>query len=356
MTQKTKYLPTEPVIPGETLKEHLEAIGMKQTALAKRMGRPIKTINEIIHGKAEITARTALELEKVLGITSEFWLNLELNYRTAKARADAARKLTEECKYVSSFPYAEIANWGWIRKTKKKQEKVLELIKFLGLSSLKQVPKVWPVAYRKCPKYEPSPEAISVWLRKGEIEAYKVETGQYQKKSFLTALKNIKSRMAVESADFYDEMISECSGAGVVLIFVPHLKKTYVNGAARWLSPRRALIQLTIRYRYRDIMLFSLFHEAAHILLHGISEQFIDFKSRGGSEKEAEADKWAANFLIKPNKWRKFIEREDFSKNSVIQFSKEIEVGPDIVVGRLQHERKIGFDKLNYLRTRLEWK
>ena len=49
--------------------------------LAESTGRPRKTINEIIAGKAEITAETALQLERVLGIPASFWNNLERNYQ-----------------------------------------------------------------------------------------------------------------------------------------------------------------------------------------------------------------------------------------------------------------------------------
>ena len=52
--------------PGDTLAEHIEYTGMTQAELAERMGRPKKTINEIIQGKAQITPETALQLERVL--------------------------------------------------------------------------------------------------------------------------------------------------------------------------------------------------------------------------------------------------------------------------------------------------
>jgi HTH-type transcriptional regulator / antitoxin HigA len=67
--------------PGVSLRETLETIGMTQAELAKRAGRPQKTINEIIAGKAAITAETALQLERALGIPASFWNNLERNYQ-----------------------------------------------------------------------------------------------------------------------------------------------------------------------------------------------------------------------------------------------------------------------------------
>ena len=77
-------LPCTPA--GHTILETLAALGMTQTELARRMKRPIKTINEIIHGKAAITAETAIQLEKVLRAPAHFWMALDTNYRLQKAR------------------------------------------------------------------------------------------------------------------------------------------------------------------------------------------------------------------------------------------------------------------------------
>ena len=80
-----KFEPDFIVAPGETLQETIETLGITQAELAKRMGRPVKTINGIIKGRVEITPETALQLEKVLGVPARFWVNLEGNYRHALA-------------------------------------------------------------------------------------------------------------------------------------------------------------------------------------------------------------------------------------------------------------------------------
>ena len=59
---------------------------MSQTELAERTGRPKKTINEIVKGKAAITPETALQFERVLGIPAGFWIAREQNYRESLAR------------------------------------------------------------------------------------------------------------------------------------------------------------------------------------------------------------------------------------------------------------------------------
>jgi len=86
MAVSNQYQPDTVSPPGETLAELLTERGMTQKDLAKRMGRPVKTINEIVRGKASITAETALQLERVLGASARFWLNREENYREYLAR------------------------------------------------------------------------------------------------------------------------------------------------------------------------------------------------------------------------------------------------------------------------------
>ncbi len=78
------------VPPGEVLVEELEARAMIQTALAKSMGRPLQVVNGIVAQRKAVTAETALQLEKVLSIPAEFWMNLEMMYQLGKARAKAS--------------------------------------------------------------------------------------------------------------------------------------------------------------------------------------------------------------------------------------------------------------------------
>ena len=89
----SSFEPNYAVPPGETLRETLEFLGMTQAQLADRTGRPKKTINEIISGKAAITAETALQFERVLGVPASFWSNLERNYQETLARLKEEKEL-----------------------------------------------------------------------------------------------------------------------------------------------------------------------------------------------------------------------------------------------------------------------
>ncbi|MFH1560216.1 MAG: HigA family addiction module antitoxin [Chloroflexota bacterium] len=86
MATRTDAYPDVAIPPGEYLAEEIEARGITQKELARRMGRPVNAINEIINGKKAITAETALQLEVVMPeIPARFWLNLETDYQLTKA-------------------------------------------------------------------------------------------------------------------------------------------------------------------------------------------------------------------------------------------------------------------------------
>ena len=354
-TSKVTYLPDSPVPPGETLRETLESLGMKQVELAKRMNRPVKTINEIIHGKAAITADTAIQLEIVLGVSSQFWLNLEANYQIARARIETKKRLASEAEYVAEFPYAEMAEWKWVKTTRNKMEKASELLNFFGTTSLKTVDLAPAISYRRSTNKQASAHALTAWLRRGEVEARGIQTASYRARSFLQVLTRIRRLARSASGDLATRLSETCAKCGVAVVYVPHLKKTYVNGATRWLTPEKAMIQLSIRYPYRDVLYFTFFHEAAHILLHGKTERFIDVDHQIKSEKEVEADTWATDFLIDSKAYKQFCEKQDFSRASVTSFAQSQGISPDIVVGRLQHDGKIPHSALNPLRRKLTW-
>jgi len=59
---------------------------MSQRELARQMGRPYQTVNEIVNGKKAITAETAIDLERVFGGNAKTWLNLQLVYDLTTAR------------------------------------------------------------------------------------------------------------------------------------------------------------------------------------------------------------------------------------------------------------------------------
>jgi addiction module HigA family antidote len=106
-TIENRYAPDFISPRGETLAEILEERNMSQSELAQRMGRPRKTINEIIKGKAEITIDTALQIELVLGTPARFWIERERLYREYLARKNDNQRLKGYLDWLKQIPYQQ---------------------------------------------------------------------------------------------------------------------------------------------------------------------------------------------------------------------------------------------------------
>src|SRR5581483_10249894 len=121
---RNQYFPDVVSAPGETLEEILGERGMSQAELADRTGRPKKTVNEIIKGKAAITHETAIQLDRVLGVPAAFWMAREQNYRESLARAEEFEVFKSHTEWLNNLPYKAMAKLGWVPEHKDKPRQV----------------------------------------------------------------------------------------------------------------------------------------------------------------------------------------------------------------------------------------
>ena len=82
--------PSMPIHPGETLREELEERGLTQTRLAEEIGVQVSLLNELINGKRSFTIEYAMLLEAALGISADFWINLQTRYDKARTIRDTS--------------------------------------------------------------------------------------------------------------------------------------------------------------------------------------------------------------------------------------------------------------------------
>jgi len=357
---RNQYLPDYVSPPGETLAETLAAIGMSQVALAERTGRAKKTINEIIKGKAPITPNIALELESVLGVPAGFWNSRESQYREYLARKDEQERFERHLQWLNLFPVREMVKLGWIEGFKDKIQQLREILRFFQISSPDQWEKytkgyIDQIAFRKAAAFKSSIPAVIAWLRRGEIEAKGIKCAAYDQGNFKKALSSIRSLTTQPPNNFQARMTSLAAEAGVAVVFVQELPRTGVSAATRWLSPNKAMIQLSLLYKRNDHFWFSFFHEAAHILLHGKRDIFITDLKDFESEKENQANAYAANFLIPLPQFRALTKSGRPSKQVIIAFSSEVGIAPGIIVGRLQRERILPWSFYNDLKVGFVW-
>jgi HTH-type transcriptional regulator / antitoxin HigA len=337
------YQPDVAIPPGETIREMLNAASMPQAELAQRMGRPANKLNEIVKGKRQITADTALELELALGLPASFWLNLEKNYQLIKARLAQDQLLEKESHFLASFPVKEMCKFNWIKKCDDIIAQTRELLSFFGITSFEQLKQIKALApaWRKAQHKEACEYALATWLWQGTRSAQQITTSAFDPKGLRSQLDTIRSFTRQDPEEFEPTLTKLCAGHGVAVVFVRHLPKSYVGGAAYWLNDR-AVIQLSVRGKWADIFWFNFFHELGHVLLHLKSRKrmFLDDKNFSTTSKveDLEANQFAANTLISEEDYESLLRRSYTRTEVVRQFADEIGIAPGIVVGRLQHE------------------
>jgi addiction module HigA family antidote len=95
--------PSEPIHPGELLKEEIKYRGMSQKKLADSMGMSYTVLNEVLNCKRAITTEYALLLEAALGIEADMWIRIQADYniQTVKQNKSFADRLAQIRKAVA---------------------------------------------------------------------------------------------------------------------------------------------------------------------------------------------------------------------------------------------------------------
>ncbi len=356
----TPFAPDWVSPPGDTILDLIEERDWSQVQLAQRLGFSTKHVNQLIKGAVSLTEDAAVRLSSVLGASVGFWLTREAQYRERVALLGSVQRNKPMIPWLDEFPIREMMAAGLIEKRRIndfiKPTLVTELLQFFGVAS----PDEWNRNYgnmafqfRRSRPEQSDTKAISIWLRQGEQLVERDGAGpRFDESKFTRALDEIRKLTVLPRIQFQQRLTKALSDSGVSLVFVPVMPRACVSGVARWLTPHRALIQMSLYGKQNDKFWFTFFHEAAHILLHSSEKKavFLDdpSKSDSGSKEENEANEWAKSFLI-PVKFNPSL-RLLKTRAKVQDFARQIGIHPGIVVGRLQHDGIIPVNWLNDLK------
>lgn len=346
--------------PGDTIQENIDFIGMSQAELAERMGRPKEKINDVIKGREPISTATAFQLEKVLGIPAGFWLNREKTYRKELYELQHQEELEKEKDWLGEFPVNDMRKLGWLPDTNEKHVLVDGLLKFFCVASADEWKRIYTdkevsVAFRVSLAHTRSPHAISAWLRKGEIQASEIEIAEFDKKKFKVALAEIKELAFLMPDDFARQLQNICAKQGVAVVFTQNLPKAPISGATRWFH-NKPIIQLSGRYKTNDHFWFTFFHEAAHIILHGKKDIFLENVEGTDidQEKEEEANAFAARILLTGSEMQEIMDAAPFTEEMIYAFADKFRTPAGVIIGRLQHVKLIPFSAGNSFRQKID--
>jgi HTH-type transcriptional regulator/antitoxin HigA len=325
---------------------------MTQAELAKRTGLSTKHINQIVNGTAPLTTETALLLERATGVAARVWSNLEIAYREHELRRQEDARLMEDLDWLEELPVKELVRRGWVDKATTPVEQLRNVCRFYGVANRAAWDALWqkPTAYRTSRAFKSHPGAVAAWLRIGEVRASSIDCGAFNRAGLTAALDNLRALTKdPKPRSWWPVLVEKCASVGVAVVAEPEVTGARINGAARWLSPDKAFVQLSLRHRWNDIFWFTFFHEIGHLVLHSKKDTFInDVGAHSGVEQEA--DGFASQVLI-PRQYEAEL-AELITPSDAERFAARLGIAPGIVVGRLQHDERWPFSRGNELKQR----
>lgn len=335
---------SDAIHPGEFLKDAIEENNVSQIELAKRIGVHKKLINDIVNGKNPITRETAYKLSKIFELSTEYWVNLQKIYEDSLIKKMELERLNKEALcYIDSFKdtYKELASYELVKKMSvfkcNYSQIILELQKYFAVDSLGYVSDLnLGTEFRKYKRKNINNNSLAAWLRIGQRIIKKTQAPEFNRNKLINSIEDLR-QLSFEKPEEYllkiKKILLDC---GVVLVYAPLFKNTYVQGATKW-EGDNVFVMLKTTNQSEDKFWFNLFHELGHIVKHGKKDTYINLENGNDSEeKEVQADRFAQKKLI-PNFSKLFRTKDSMTKD--IEFiSKEEKISKAIVAGRIAHE------------------
>jgi plasmid maintenance system antidote protein VapI len=355
MSNLTGFNPNWASMPGDTIANILNERQLSLLDFSKMMESSLTDINNLLHGYISINEPIAKKLNKCIGGSTEFWLRREEQYRSDIRRLGDAEKK----KWIGELPIADMIKLKWIPKNADTAE---SLLKYFA------VPDVWTwrkrysdmfafISFRKSSKILSTPGSLLTWLRQGEIQADEMECENWDREKFFALLPQLKRLTRLKDPKaFLPKLRSECAKCGVAIAIAPTPTGCAASGLAKFITPQKALILLSFRYKSDDQFWFTFFHEAGHLILHGEGKIFIeeDKPQAETMKEEGEANRFAEEILI-PSEIRNELMRTPITERSLKTYANKANISLGILVGQLQFLGRVSLNHFNSYKRRYNW-
>jgi len=344
INKNNKKTPFLVIHPGEILQDELDARGLTQTEFAAIIGRPVRTVNEIINGKRAITLDTARLIGVAFNTSSELWFNMQSEYDLFNLKDQSKvedAEVRERSSLYSCFPVAELIERHYVAKKIKVSDLGDKIFNLLGIKNLDEFNKCC-AEYKKSECGEIKENYLKTWVLLGKKQAVDLKVGKYDSKGLAKFVLEIK-KYSLEEKDGIKKVIGILNSLGVRIVFLPHFAKTRVDGAVVWISDDEPVVIMSLRYDRIDNFYFTLLHEIGHILKHPRKEFRDDMSNLSGEIDEKKANDFAVSVLgldcIEKSQLRGIFVDSLFIKAK----SKEIGLHPGLLIGRMHYERILNY-------------
>lgn len=350
MGETSKLKPARKFGPGYFIREQMEYRNWTQDDLSEVTGITIKHLNRILKDKQPVTLEMAKIFGGVFDTSPQYWMNLDANYRLWLAGEKSRKEIDADlrAKIYERMPVKDILAKGWILPFANAQELAAQVTAFWGWDKLDFAVldnQYIPFLSRKSEAFNQFNASYAItWYRKAMTVAEQMPRPAYNKGKLKHIFVTIHS-YSIQN-DGINNFIQDLSNAGVLFFVLPHLQKTYLDGAA-FFSGNNPVIVFTGRYKRIDNFWFTVAHEIAHVLYHLNEETpFVldNLKDGDTNQMETEANTLAAEKLKHPQILQ-YLEpyTHYLTSQKVEECSIEYQVHPAIVIGKLAHDKLISY-------------
>jgi HTH-type transcriptional regulator/antitoxin HigA len=354
MPRTTTHYPAKKFGPGYFINEQLELREWTQADLSEVTGFTVKHLNKVLQDKQPLTMDMARVLSEVFNTSVQYWINLDTDYRLWLAQERTPSEIEADIKSViyERMPIKDMVAKGWLKASSSAENLKKQVLNYWQWTNLDfgQLDKTYlPYLTRKSEAFNQFNTSYAItWFRKAQMEAERAKPLPYKKQKLEKLYNNINRYTRKENG--VNEFIEDLAKAGVIFFVLPHLQKTYLDGAAFY-SGKNPVIVYTGRYKRLDNFWFTVAHEIAHILLHlNDDKKFVLDNLHNGevNHLEEEANALAAAKL-------KHKEIADYLSpyinylptTKVEECAEALEIHPAIIVGSLAHAKQISYSNQN---------
>lgn len=329
--------------PGYYIEELVEESGLTQKDFAYRLGTTPKNLSILMRGEQSLSIDIVVKLSSMLGTSEEYWFNLQTvwNEMMAEIRYDEELELEKEVFKDIQYGYFR-EHFNLPDLSRKINEQIEQVRKVLGVASLTVLKKEdLAVNFRSAQNNFQETNLIkaNVLLQLAVNQALKVDAPRYNKKKFQKAIQFALTQTRNHHS-FFSDVQEQFLEAGVVLVVLPHLPGSKINGATKRVDGK-VMILVDDRGQYADTFWFTLFHEIGHVLNDDFGASFDTEKD---DESERAADEYAQNMLIPAEQYHEFVQAgQCYTAENIRSFAVSIDRDPGIVLGRLKRDEYVPY-------------
>lgn len=354
------------VAPGEYLAEWLDDSDTTQQEAATKLGCSRKQVNDLVHGRAPVTAETAIKLERLTGVPADSWLRFEARYRHDLAQLRDETDLAHHAAKIPAATAKYLRHRGDLNATMRAPGKLVsEFLTFHGFGTWEafeghytsQSQGDYALAALTENKASFDVVACATWLRAGELTDG-FEQGrrfEFDPDTLRAALPELRERAATSDAQLLGDLAGMLAQVGVVFLMVECPEKLPLYGITRWIDRRVPVVQQSGRRGRDGFIVWALFHELGHILNDPRGETHYEFKTEKARNKKAEttANQFAFDVLFGDGALDRL--RGLTSDSAIKRAANAIGVSPGVAVHQMHRRHLLSYEWGNKLMVDLEW-